>query len=116
MFGRGHPDVQLWDEPPHPLAPAAPPQQSPPPPRNPNPLPCPPPQKQPQSKKRPPARKSFELGSTSSSDHALPRHHGKGRGKQAHQKLREEPPFLEGDESPDPLLGEQVFVPYPDGV
>ena len=23
---------------------------------------------------------------------------------------------MEADESPDPLLGEQLFVPYPDGV
>ena len=36
-------------------------------------------------------------------------------GKQPQQqKRREEPPFLEGDESADPLLGEQA--PYPDGV
>ena len=32
------------------------------------------------------------------------------------QKRREEPPSLEGHESPDPLLGEQVYVPYTDGV
>ena len=32
------------------------------------------------------------------------------------QKRREEPPSLEGDESPDPLLGEQVYVLYTDGV
>ena len=32
------------------------------------------------------------------------------------QKRREEPPSLEGDESPDPLLGAQVFVPNTDGV
>ena len=32
------------------------------------------------------------------------------------QKRREEPPSLEGDESPDPVLGEQVYVPYTDGV
>ena len=39
------------------------------------------------------------------------------KGKQPkQQKRREEPPSLEGDESPDPLLGEQVFVPYTDGV
>ena len=41
------------------------------------------PPKPPQSKKRPPARKSFESGSSSSSDQALPRPHGKGKGKQA---------------------------------
>ena len=74
------------------------------------------PPKPPQSKRRPPARKSFESGSSSSSDQALPRPHGKGKGKQAHQKRREEPPSLEGDESPDYLLGEQVYVPYNDGV
>ena len=45
------------------------------------------------------------------------RRHGKGKGKQPQQqKRREEPLFLEGDESPDPLLGEQVYVPYTDGV
>ena len=49
-------------------------------------------------------------------DQALPCPHGKGKGKQAQQKRREEPPSLEGDESPDPLLGEQVYVPYTDGV
>ena len=39
------------------------------------------------------------------------------KGKQPQQqKRREEPPSLEGDESPDPLLGEQVYVPYTDGV
>ena len=39
------------------------------------------------------------------------------KGKQPRQqKRREEPPSLEGDESPDPLLGEQVYVPYTDGV
>ena len=38
-------------------------------------------------------------------------------GKQLQQQKRhEEPPSLEGDESPDPLLGEQVYVPYTDGV
>ena len=39
------------------------------------------------------------------------------KGKQPQlQKRREEPPSLEGDESPDPLLGEQVYVPETDGV
>ena len=74
------------------------------------------PHKPPQSKKRPLARKSFKSGSSSSLDRALHRPHGKGKGKQAQQKRREEPPSLEGDESPDPLLGEQLFVPYPNGV
>ena len=70
-----------------------------------------------QSKKTPPPkRKSFESGSSSSVDQALPRPHGKGKGKQVQQKRREEPPSLEGDESPYPLLGEQVYVPYTDGV
>ena len=32
------------------------------------------------------------------------------------QKRRKEPPSLEGDDSPDPLLGEQVYVPYNDDV
>ena len=74
------------------------------------------PPKPPQSKKRPPARKFFESGSSSSLDQALPRPHGKGKGKQAQQKRLEEPPSLEGDESPDPLLGEHVYVPYNDSV
>ena len=39
------------------------------------------------------------------------------KGKQPQQQKRcEEPPSLEGDESPDPLLGEQAYVPYTDGV
>ena len=55
----------------------------------------------------PPKRKSFESGSSSWSDEAQPRPHGKGKAKQLQQqKRREEPPSLEGDESPDPLLGE----------
>ena len=43
---------------------------------------------------------------------------GKGvKGKQPQQqKRREEPPSLEGDESPNPLLGEQEYGPYTDGV
>ena len=81
----------------------------------PSPLPCPPPPppKPTQSKKTPPPkRKSFESGSSSSSDHTLPRPHGKGKGKQPRQqKRREEPRSLEGDDSPDPLLGEEVYVP-----
>ena len=46
------------------------------------------------------------------------RGHGKGeKGKQPQQqKWRDKPPSLEGDESPDPLLGGQVYVPYTDGV
>ena len=66
----------------------------------------------------PPKRKSFESGSCSSSDQAHPREHGKGvKGRQPQQqKGRKEPPSLERDESPDPLLGEQVYVPYTDGV
>ena len=72
-----------------------------------------------QPKKAPrPKRKSFESGNSSSSDQAHPRGHGKGvKGKQPlQQKHREEPPSLERDESRDPLLGEQVYVPYTDGV
>ena len=39
------------------------------------------------------------------------------KGKQPQQqKQREETPSLEGDESPDHLLGEQLYVPYTDGV
>ena len=75
-----------------------------------------PPPEPPPSKKHPPTRKSFESGSSSSSDQALHRPHGKGKGKQAQQKRREEPPSLERDESPNPLLGEQVYVPYTEGV
>ena len=71
-----------------------------------------------QPKKTPqPKHKSFESSSSSLSDHALHRPHGKGKGKQPQQqKRREEPPSLEGDESPEPMLGEQVYVPYTDGV
>ena len=40
-----------------------------------------------------------------------------GKGKQPQQQKRcEEPPSLEGDESGDPLLGDQVYVPYTNGV
>ena len=39
----------------------------------------------------------------------------KGEHPQQH-KRREEPPSLAGDESPDLVLGEQVYVPYTDGV
>ena len=121
VFGRGHLDVQLWDEPPHPGQPPqrlpskARPAEKPKPPTVP-----PPPKKKPtQSKKTPPPkRKSFEVGSsTLSADRALPRPHGEGKGKEPQQqKRREEPPSLEGDESPVPSLGEQVYVPYTDGV
>ena len=39
------------------------------------------------------------------------------KGKQPQQqKQHDEPPSLEGDDSPDPLLGEKVYVPYTDGV
>ena len=39
------------------------------------------------------------------------------KGKQSQQQKRcEESPSLEGDESPDPPLGAQVFVPYTEGV
>ena len=81
-------------------------------------MPPPPPQPTQPKKPRPPKRKSFESGSSSSSHQALPRGHGKAvKGKQRQQqKRREEPPSLEGDDSPDPLLGEQVYVPYTDGV
>ena len=82
-------------------------------------LPPPPPRK-PTEPKKPPThkRKSFKLSTSSSSDQALPRGHGKeANGKQPHQqKQSEEPPSLEGDESPYPLLGAQVFVPYTEGV
>ena len=56
------------------------------------------------------------LYTSSSSDTAHPRVHGRVKGKQPErQKRRKEPTSLEGDESPDPLLGEQVYVPYTDG-
>ena len=89
-----------------------------PPPANPNPPPCPPPPK-PTKPKKPPThkRKSLESSSSSLSDLAIPRGHGKEvKGKQPQQhKRREEPSSLEGDESLDPLLGAQVFVPYTEG-
>ena len=101
---------------------------SPPNPRSPSPVkprhaekpkPTPPP-KPTKPKKRPAEKhKSFESSSSSSSlDQALPRGHGKEvkRKQQRQQKRHEEPPSLEGDEPPDPLLGAQVFVPYTEGV
>ena len=101
-------------------APAAPPKQSPPRRETRTPRPAPPPPPEPTKPKKPPTHKgkSFASSSNSSSDHALPRGHGKEvKGKQPHQqKRREEPPSLEGDESPHPLLGEHVFVPYTAGV
>ena len=94
------------------------PAKPPPPPRNPSPLPCPP--SKPTQPKRTPTQKgkSFESGSTSLSDHKVHRGHGKAvTGKQPRQQnRREEPPSLEGDGSPYPLLGEQVYVPDTDGV
>ena len=82
------------------------------------PCPAPPPETQTPKAPPPPQRKSFESGSSSSSDEAHPPGHGKGvKGKQPWQQKRpEEPPSLEGDESLDPLLGEQVYVPCTDGV
>ena len=39
------------------------------------------------------------------------------KGKRPWQQKRcEEPPFLEGDESPDSLLGAHILVPYTEGV
>ena len=39
------------------------------------------------------------------------------KGKQPQQqKRREEPPYLEEDESPDLVLSQKVYVPYTDGV
>ena len=96
----------------NPPSPAAPPEQSPPPPPPPptNPDPPPSPPSKPTKRKKPPThkRKSFESSSSSWSDQALPCGHKKEvKGKQPQQqKRREEPPSLEGDESPDPLLGE----------
>ena len=48
-------------------------------------------------------------------DQALPCGHGKEvKGKHPQQqKRREEPPSLEGDESPDPLFGAHVLCPTP---
>ena len=74
---------------------------------------APPPPKPPQSKKRPPARKSFESGSSSSSDQALHRPHGKGKGKQAQQKRREEPPPWRGMSHLTPCLVSRCLCPTP---
>ena len=94
------------------------PSKAPPPAEKPQPPAVPPPKPTQPKKPPPPKRKSFELGSSSSLDKAHPRGHGKGpKGKQPQQQKRcEEPPSLEGDESSDPLLGAQVYVPYTDGV
>ena len=96
--------------------PSAPPRQSPPPPRNPNPLPCPPPPN-PCKARRPPYR------SASPSNRAAPRRRisqspvpmERGRGAGAAKKARGAP-SLEGDGSPDPLIGEHVYLPYTHGV
>ena len=91
--------------PPTPASPRIASPAKPPPPRETQ-TPCraPPPPKPTQPKKTPPPKpKSFESGSSSSSDQPLPRGHGKGKGRQPLQQKRcEEPPSLEGDESPDP--------------
>ena len=116
VFGRGHPNVQLWDEPPHP---GQPPQCLPSKarPRRETQTPCRGPPQTPAKREDPPTEAQvLRIGQQLASDQALPRPHGKGKGKQAQQKRREEPPSLEGDESPDPLLGEQMHVPYTDGV
>ena len=92
----GDPVVQLWVEPTRPPQPL--PSKAPPPPPEPT-----KPKKGPGGK-----RKSFELSSSLSSDHALPRGKGKevmGKQHQQQQKRCEEPPSLKGDEPPDPLLG-----------
>ena len=90
------------------------------PPRQETQTPCPAHPPKPTKPKKPPAYKckSFESSSSSLSDQALPGGQGKEvKGKQPlQQKRREEPPSLEGDESPNPLLGAQVFVPYTEGV
>ena len=91
------------------------------PPERPKPLALPPPKKKTHATQKaptPPKRKSFESGSSSPSEQAHPRGHGKGsKEKQPRQQKRpEEPPSLEGDESPDPLFGEQVYVPHTNGV
>ena len=104
----------------HPPIPASPRSASPAKPapaEKPKPPAVAPPKPTPPKKTRPPKRKSFKSGSSLSSDQELPRPHAKGKGKQPRQqKRREEPPSLEGDESPDPLFGERVYVPYTDGV
>ena len=103
---------------PTPASPRSASQQSPPPPRDPNPLPCPPLPK-PTQPKRPPHRSASPSNRAAARRRAkaLPRPHGKGKGKQPQQqKRREEPPSLEGNESPYPLFGEQVYMPYTDGV
>ena len=102
---------------PNPASPRSASPRSPPWPRNPNPLPCPPPKPTQPKKTPPPKRKPFKSGSSSTSDQTLPCPHEKVKGKQPQQQKRhQDPPSLEGVEAPDPLLGEQVYVPYTDGV
>ena len=98
--------------PPTPASPRSAWPAKPAPAEKPKPPAAPPPPKPPQSKKRPPARKSFKSGSSSSSDEALHRPHGKGKGKQAQQKRREEPPSLEGDKA-TPCLVSRCLCPTP---
>ena len=94
---------------------SASPTKSPPPPTN-----ATPPPPNPPSPKSPASTsaKSFESSSNSSLDQALPCAHGKDvKGMQPQQQKRcEEPPSLEGDDSPDPLLVAHFFVPYTEGV
>ena len=96
--------------PPTPGSPSSTSPAKPPPPRQETQTPCAAPTPKPTQPKKPPPppkSKSFESGSSSSSDQEHPCGHGKGvKGKQPQQqKRREEPPSLEGDESPDSLLG-----------
>ena len=62
-------------------------------------------------------RKTLKSSSSSLSDHTGTHRMGKEvKGEQQHQKWREEPPALERDAPPDPVLGAHVFVPNTNGV
>ena len=100
--------------PPTPASPRSASPAKPAPAKKPKPSAVPPP-KPTQPKKTPPAkRKSFESGSSSSSDQALPRPHGKGKGKQPQQqKRREEPPSLEGENHPTPCVVNRCMCATP---
>ena len=75
--------------------------------------PAAPPPKPPQSKKRPPARKSFESGSSSSSDQALHRPHGKGKRSRRSKSGARSPPPWRGMSHLTPCLVSRCLCPTP---
>ena len=73
---------------------------------------APPPKPTQPNKTHPPKRKSFESGSSSSSNQALPHCHGKGKGEQPEQqKRREVAPYLKGVSHLTPCLVNRCMCP-----